>query len=130
MITYPTEELKKRLQAKPWFKPIHAKINTKLQEIDPQSHIIAIPHEYINLGRILSEAKIDDSVILYMPLESSQNKENCDFLIAHKLASNIFYGYAMSKDGLWRFHSWGKTGTGEIIETTEPREKYFGCVYL
>ncbi len=34
-------------------------------------------------------------------------------------------GYALSKDGLWRQHSWGVTRT-EIFETTEPRHTYFG----
>jgi hypothetical protein len=130
MITYQTEDFKKRLQAKPWFKPIHAKVNKKLQEIDSKSHIVAMPHEYIDLKLILNDAKLDESTVLYLPLESSQCHNNCDFLLAQKLASNIYCGYAMSKDGLWRFHSWGKAESGEIIETTEPREKYYGIVYM
>lgn len=130
MITYQTEEFKKRLQAKPWFKPIHAQVNKKLQEIDSQSHIVATPHEHIDLHKFLTEAKLDESIVLYLPLESSQCHNNCDFLLAQKLAANIYCGYAMSKDGLWRFHSWGKSESGEIIETTEPREKYVGIVYM
>ena len=35
-------------------------------------------------------------------------------------------GYALSDDGLWRQHSWTVTSTGAVIETTEPRERYFG----
>ncbi len=37
----------------------------------------------------------------------------------------IATGWALSEDGLWRQHSWiieGRT----LIETTTPREKYFG----
>ena len=37
----------------------------------------------------------------------------------------IATGWALSEDGLWRQHSWiidGRT----VIETTTPREKYFG----
>lgn len=34
-------------------------------------------------------------------------------------------GYALSKDGLWRQHSWGVRRNG-ILETTETRVKYFG----
>ena len=39
----------------------------------------------------------------------------------------IATGWALSDDGLWRQHSWiidGRT----LIETTTPREKYFGFV--
>lgn len=36
-------------------------------------------------------------------------------------------GYALSADGLWRQHSWGVRREG-ILETTVPREKYFGIV--
>jgi hypothetical protein len=36
-------------------------------------------------------------------------------------------GYALSADGLWRQHSWGVRRQG-ILETTAPREKYFGIL--
>lgn len=36
-------------------------------------------------------------------------------------------GYALSADGLWRQHSWGVQRQG-ILETTQPREKYFGLL--
>jgi hypothetical protein len=35
--------------------------------------------------------------------------------------------YALN-DGIWRQHSWGVTDDGEILETTAPREAYFGIV--
>jgi len=37
-------------------------------------------------------------------------------------------GYALSEDGLWRCHSWLQTPSGELLETTAPRERYFGIV--
>jgi hypothetical protein len=37
----------------------------------------------------------------------------------------LMTGYALSSDGLWRQHSWVKT-TRTIIETTVPRERYYG----
>ena len=41
--------------------------------------------------------------------------------------TRVMTGYALSKDGLWRQHSWGvDTEDGTITETTEMREKYFG----
>ena len=36
-------------------------------------------------------------------------------------------GYALSADGLWRQHSWGVRRQG-ILETTAPRERYFGIL--
>jgi hypothetical protein len=39
----------------------------------------------------------------------------------------IATGYALSKDGLWREHSWG-VRDGEPVETTVARLKYFGIV--
>jgi len=36
-------------------------------------------------------------------------------------------GYALN-DGIWRQHSWGVNDAGEILETTAPREAYFGIV--
>lgn len=40
-------------------------------------------------------------------------------------------GFALSKDGLWRPHSWvWDTQKSQIIETTELRVKYFGTTGL
>lgn len=41
----------------------------------------------------------------------------------------ICTGYALSKDGFWRQHSWlihAKARANNVIETTEPRLAYFG----
>lgn len=41
-------------------------------------------------------------------------------------------GYALSKDGLWRQHSWllyNRDGTEIVIETTEKRVAYYGVAF-
>lgn len=45
----------------------------------------------------------------------------------------ICTGYALSKDGMWRCHSWllhcydtGKQRREQVVETTEKREAYYG----
>lgn len=44
-----------------------------------------------------------------------------------KSGGDIVTGYALSKDGGWRQHSWIEDG-GKILETTgDRREKYFGA---
>ena len=40
----------------------------------------------------------------------------------------ICTGYALSKDGMWRQHSWVFTNDGTVVETTEKRVAYFGFV--
>jgi hypothetical protein len=41
--------------------------------------------------------------------------------------AEIATGYALSDDGLWREHSWG-VRDGAVVETTEPRQCYWGVV--
>jgi hypothetical protein len=43
-------------------------------------------------------------------------------------AAKVVSGFALSDDGLWRSHTWVLNSHGRIIETTEPREVYFGTV--
>lgn len=39
----------------------------------------------------------------------------------------LFTGYALTQnDGLWRQHSWNVDRKGRVIETTTPRELYYG----
>jgi hypothetical protein len=40
----------------------------------------------------------------------------------------IATGYALSRDKLWRQHSWGMRRDGVMLETTEKRLKYFGIL--
>jgi len=37
-----------------------------------------------------------------------------------------WYGFALSRDGIWRVHSWVTDENNKIIETTVLRIKYFG----
>jgi hypothetical protein len=42
----------------------------------------------------------------------------------------VVTGYGLSKDGIWRPHSWCvDRKAGKIIETTERRTKYFGVEF-
>ncbi len=35
-------------------------------------------------------------------------------------------GFALSRDGIWRVHSWNRDAEGRIVETTVRRTRYFG----
>ena len=40
----------------------------------------------------------------------------------------ICTGYALTRDGMWRQHSWILTNTGTVVETTVKRVQYWGYV--
>ncbi len=40
----------------------------------------------------------------------------------------IASGYALSDDGMWRQHSWNLRADGYVLESTEPRLKYYGII--
>lgn len=40
----------------------------------------------------------------------------------------ICTGYALSRDGMWRQHSWVYTNNGVVVETTEKRIAYWGFI--
>ena len=65
-----------------------------------------------------------------MPGTPSRCHENSAFLWNENRENTLICtGYALSKDGMWRQHSWCiKIGarSNQIIETTKPRIAYFG----
>lgn len=48
---------------------------------------------------------------------------------ANKMILDICTGYALSKDGIWRQHSWCQLKkTKQVVETTIKRIEYYGFV--
>ena len=47
---------------------------------------------------------------------------------ANRELCSICTGYALTRDGMWRQHSWVYTKTGQTIETTVKRIQYFGYI--
>ncbi len=80
------------------------------------------------LDKILSRAKLSGgSSARFIRGEPSRCHSNSCLLSDGGERHHVITGYALSSDGLWRQHTWMKTKkSGWIIETTEPREKYFG----
>jgi len=60
------------------------------------------------------------------PMEARNCHGNSRCLMEKGLGQ-VANGLALSKDGLWRPHSWVVTPKG-IIETTTPRTAYFGAI--
>lgn len=85
------------------------------------------------VARLLRSGRADSGRGAVLKLgEQSECHENSAKL--HRNAPwryEVRTGYALSKDGIWRPHSWVvDADTNCIIETTEKRVTYFGVVKL
>lgn len=83
------------------------------------------------VARLLRSGRADSGRRAILKLgEQSECHENSAKL--HREAPGRYEvrtGYALSKDGIWRHHSWVvDADTNNIIETTEKRVTYFGVV--
>lgn len=67
----------------------------------------------------------EPSSVLIVPGAAKDCHANAVGLWRARQSTAIGTGYALSGD-LWREHSWGWDDEGRLIETTEPRDSYFG----
>ncbi len=86
------------------------------------------------LARLCSDASYFDGVpTSLITMHPSRCHANVSSLWLHSEPDHdpvmmIGTGYALSKDGLWRQHSWGHTRNGALVETTALREAMYGIV--
>jgi hypothetical protein len=123
---YPDYERVQWLKSRQWYTQDHDSLNQVLQKIVPRTQIVATPNEHIPIKNILENGKIFQLVPIVDSFENSRCHDNCDKLYAHKQVANVCTGFALSADGLWRYHSWAIDFDNFIIETTEERLLYFG----
>ncbi len=123
---YPDLDRKKFLLTRPWFSVPHKQVNKILTKMVPNTHIVSTPFEHIDLDKIIKKGKLIKGYTLIHEMELGRCHDNCEILLAKKEITNIYSGYALSDDGLWRFHSWGINLDGDIVETTTPRLLYYG----
>lgn len=128
--THPNKSTISFLLSRPWYTPAHDELNEILQQIAPNTHIVAPLDSHIRLDPELCELfdlmnTPAPNLKLY-PMEQSGCHDNCEKLAYNKKITKLYSGYALSPDGLWRFHSWGLDDSNSIIETTEPRIMYWG----
>jgi len=91
--------------------------------------LVAPPKFDGDIPALLESGFLTNGQITVKIMKSSSCHQNVASLWRSRKAGivAIATGYALSEDGLWRQHSWGIRRDG-ILETTEPREKYFGLV--
>ncbi len=80
------------------------------------------------LYSVFREGRVFDMPVKFRPGEPSMCHRNALTLWAKSNKFRFASGYALSKDGLWRPHSWVVDET-TLYETTVEREAYFGIVY-
>jgi hypothetical protein len=69
---------------------------------------------------------IDSADALQINGTASDCHRNAAAMWRAGVAAAIGTWYALSADSLWREHSWGWNSQGRLLETTEPRIRYFG----
>ena len=75
-----------------------------------------------------------DGILMNVGAQNQCHRNSALCWEANKDLCDICTGYALSDDGIWRQHSWclrshsTRKIKGEIVETTEPRIKYFGFI--
>lgn len=91
------------------------------------SHLVIAPGDELTLEQILAEARLLDArAVEHVPGKPS----SCHRNIAARFRLGqcaIATGYALS-GGYWRQHTWGVKPDGTLVETTEPRDAYWGRI--
>ena len=126
----PTTEHRTLLTSKKCYNDAWKDLNNDFQQLAPYTQVVALPG--VNIDRFkkpnVNELFIvnETNTLIFLPLEDCQCHNNCKFLQNYENSLTVFTGFALSDDGLWRFHSWCLTKDDTIIETTEPRIMYYG----
>lgn len=114
------------LITKPWWSSKHSELQSYLEKIVPGTHLVAVPFDSKSLEYLLSGGifKIATNNVIFTPMIQSGCHANCGVLLRAGKVKEYHTGYALSRDRLWRYHSWGIAFDGRIVETTEPRLAY------
>jgi hypothetical protein len=90
---------------------------------------VCVPHIEPDLQKILKRGRRFPGKSKSMRGERSRCHSNSAFCWAeNEDKCSICTGYALSRDGMWRQHTWVYTHNGVVVETTEKRVAYFGFV--
>jgi len=136
---FPTQERIKELKKQLWWeKDPFDQLQELLGGLVVGTHVVAPPDD---AGSMIAATIIKKpGMFLYAVADSKEIQlelgkvgdchNNISNLGKAKKIDLAFCGYALSSDGLWRFHSWG-VANGKVVETTEKRLIYVGvCIHL
>lgn len=106
----------------------HNKMNGILNSIVRNTAMVAVPWDGVIILEMLMGNWLvrspDQNDIVFVEMELGKCHDNVEQLYDECQIEESYEGYALSRDGLWRHHSWGVDGEGKIVETTEKRLCY------
>lgn len=121
----------KLLLEKPWWNKNHSFVNKILTNICQGTHLVSMPDDSIEINKMvnndLKKIKLiisDDKNTILKLMEKGCCHDNASELLKTNQVKKMHTGFALSKDRLWRYHSWGISRSGKIIETTILRLVY------
>lgn len=105
--------------------PAFLPLKKRLLEIGGWS--VCTPHIEPDLEKIISRGMRFPGRSRTMRGEPSQCHRNSALCWdENRELCTICTGYALTRDGMWRQHSWVLTNEGTVVETTVKRIQYFG----
>ena len=130
----PTNETINWLISRPWWTSHHHQLQNYLYNLIHDTHLVACPGDtlvaksFLLTGGQIKLIKSQNDIKL-KKMEQSQCHINSLKLFKKGKINEMHTGYALSQDGLWRYHSWGLKNN-KVIETTEPRIAYFSIMII
>jgi len=145
-----SNELIEYLKSRPWWSDTFEKLQVFLQDLVPKIKTHVVPHESkmaCLIAKIILKPKnvsdefshfklqktfIDNVKTQVKQIPSEHKKRNHALILTNNLLKLkkidfCFHGFALSPDGLWRYHAWGYCSeTKQIIETSDMRTYYVG----
>lgn len=126
-----TEDEIKFLRSRVHRWKIHDDFQNFLDEHVPGTWIVPVCDDELNnalmrMDKIFAPILGDRVVIRHM--EDSMCHDNCEILQSREPDLVWYIGWVLSEDARWRSHSWMVDVEGNVIETTEERLIYLGCV--
>jgi hypothetical protein len=90
---------------------------------------VCLPETEPNLEEILERGRVFSMRCTLLKGEPCRCHSNSAlYWESNSSSSSICTGYALSKDGMWRQHTWVLRVEGRLVETTLRRLLYFGYV--
>lgn len=128
-IHYNKVEDKRANTLKSRWNCFHFKMNDVMNQIFPETYFVALHWDIPIVMKMLfsPEWKIRIPIkedIIFKLMEGNQCHDNIKELYDNKEISEMCEGYVLSKDGVWRNHSWGIDKDDNVVETTELRLCY------
>lgn len=117
----------KFLTTRNWWSNEYTEFQKYISKMFPGTHVVGA----MELSGITTIPKFDsihipNGLTKLTKMQDSKCHDNCVDLYLLNKTNRIFTGYALSDDGLWRFHSWIIDKDDIIIETTKERLIYVG----